>query len=263
MAGGSARAQSEALAITMLHTLSADAVPELLDSDSERHTISISAAPRDWHDWKSELLAGTVRPWIAERLGGLLAGWHRSTTAAELPVELEGAERFEQLRLAPYFGAAGQRRPDLATALDALAGDIRSRRECLVLGDFSPKNVLVGEHDLWVIDLEVAHRGDPAFDVAFMLAHFAGKARLLPERASDFRELALRFVATYGHGPAMADERHVARVLAGLLIARAYGRSPLEYLTPPQRESLADSAIRLLHAPAPTVLESWEEVIAS
>ena len=55
-------------------------------------------------------------------------------------------------------------------------------RVCIVHGDYSPKNVLIGG-GLWVIDFEAVHFGDPAFDVAFKgvpLWQHLGGGSLLP-----------------------------------------------------------------------------------
>lgn len=38
-----------------------------------------------------------------------------------------------------------------------------STKSCLVHGDYSPKNILVGATGVWVVDFEVAHFGDPVF----------------------------------------------------------------------------------------------------
>lgn len=256
-----ARAQAEAAAIGVLHDLSPDAVPELLDDDPEHNALTISAAPAHWQNWKEQLLDGVVDPGIANRLGRLLSLWHGATDRAPLPKQLEGPSLFEQLRLSPYFGTAGARRPELRSALDELAVDIRSRRRCLVLGDFSPKNVLVGDGGLWVIDLEVAHRGDPAFDVAFLLSHLAAKALHLPDHVQEICAAADVFITGYGDGPASGDQAHLSRVFAGLLLARVFGSSPLEYLLPAEREVLARRATLLLRSPARTIAESWKGIV--
>ena len=147
------RAQAEAAALRVLHSITPKSVPELLDDDSGRHAITISAAPRAWRNWKPQLLGGIVRTDVAYRLGLLLSRWHAATEQAQLPEQLEGLALFEQLRLTPYFGTTATRQPELRNDLNKLVVDIRSRQRCLVLGDFSPKNVLVGSHGLWVIDL--------------------------------------------------------------------------------------------------------------
>jgi aminoglycoside phosphotransferase (APT) family kinase protein len=41
---------------------------------------------------------------------------------------------------------------------------LENTRECLVHGDYSPKNMLIGKGRLVLLDCEVAWDGDPAFD---------------------------------------------------------------------------------------------------
>jgi aminoglycoside phosphotransferase (APT) family kinase protein len=45
-----------------------------------------------------------------------------------------------------------------------------------VHGDFSPKNLLVWEGRVMLIDCEVGHYGDPAFDLGFFVTHLVLKA---------------------------------------------------------------------------------------
>jgi 5-methylthioribose kinase len=45
-----------------------------------------------------------------------------------------------------------------------------------VHGDFSPKNLLIYGNSLMLIDFEVGHYGDPAFDLGFFLSHLTLKA---------------------------------------------------------------------------------------
>ncbi len=255
-----ARSQVEAEALERLHAISPDAVPRVLDRDPDRHTLTICAAPSDWRSWKDDLLAGSIRSDVASRLGTLLSGWHTATERQSLSEALEDPRLFEQLRLEPYFGAAAVRRPELAADLDGLVRSIRSRRRCLVLGDFSPKNILVGDEGLWVIDLEVAHRGDPAFDVAFLLSHLAAKSVHVTGAAAAIGGAAGAFIGGYGTGPALDDEEHLVQVFAGLLLARVYGSSPLEYLGADERALIARRAKRQIHTPAHTIAESWKEI---
>ena len=100
-------------------------------------------------------------------------------------------------------------------------------------GDFSPKNVLVGPAGLWVIDFEVAHRGDPAFDIAFMLCHLLLKSLHRPEMARQLDACGFEFAETYG--AAVPPEvrppwDYVFGHVACLVLARVKGKSPAEYL---------------------------------
>jgi streptomycin 6-kinase len=117
--------------------------------------------------------------------------------------------------------------------------EMQARRLCIVHGDFSPKNVLVGpEPQLWVIDFEVAHLGDPAFDVAFLLCHLMLKSLHRPELAVEYDRCAIEFATTYQMG-ARAELapswEYVLGHVGCLLLARVEGKSPAEYLTAEER----------------------------
>jgi len=45
-----------------------------------------------------------------------------------------------------------------------------AHRICLVLADFSPKNILITDQGIHLVDFETAHYGDPAFDLGFSSA---------------------------------------------------------------------------------------------
>lgn len=250
-----ARSQAEAEALRVLGALTPDAVPHVIDADPDRHTLTISAAPGHWTTWKTELLAGTVRAGVAGELGALLAEWHRSTAGAPLDPLLERTDLFDQLRLNPYFGTAATRRPAFATRLADVTAEVRRRRRCLVLGDFSPKNILVGDDGTWVIDLEVAHRGDPAFDVGFLLCHLIAKSVHRTDRNREMLAAAERFLFAYGTGFGADDAEHLSRVLGALLVARVAGSSPLEYLSPDSQRRVESIGSDLLVDPAPTIDE--------
>jgi 5-methylthioribose kinase len=270
-----ARSQAEAAALGVLGQLTPSAVPVVLDADPDRDALAITAAPDHWVMWKSELLGGVVRPQLAARLGTLLGHWHRRTDGRQvgdhetmaLPALLERTDLFEQLRLAPYFGTTASRRPLLANDIERVAQRVRDRRRCLVLGDFSPKNILVAgadgpdgapiTDDLWVIDLEVAHRGDPSFDVAFLLTHLMAKSIHQPANRHQLLSAARLFVSHYNAqtsgGLGLDDPTHVAQLLGALLVARVAGSSPLEYLTPNEQHDVEAVGTSLLTSATSTL----------
>src|SRR5207253_6106542 len=118
--------------------------------------------------------------------------------------------------------------PEAAAFLAPLVDETRARRETLVHGDYSPKNVLVRDDRLVLLDHEVVHFGDPAFDLGFSLAHLLSKAHHLADRRGDFTQAALLYWRAYA-GERQLEPRAVRHTLACLL-ARVAGRSPLEYL---------------------------------
>lgn len=256
-----ARAQAEAAALRILTALTPHDVPALLDSDAARHTLTITAAPPGWRTWKQDLFHGKCNAAVASWLGTVLATWHQGTQHASLPTELDGVEAFRQLRLEPYLGVSAKRRPDLAESLHAYSDALLSRRQCLISGDFSPKNVLVGDGRGWVIDLEVAHRGDPAFDVAFLLHHLLLKAVALSAHRDSLRDCATAFLTAYGEGLGAADPAHLHGVIGCLLLARVIGSSPVDYLSPAQAAHIQTTAAELLSDPPAEFRTVWTRVM--
>ena len=203
----------------------------MLDVDPDRCALTIEAAPADWLTWKERLFAGHADNATAARLGELLAGLQRGTSEPE--TGLDEWDSFEQLRIDPYYREAARRHPDLADTIIGYADAMAARRACLVHGDFSPKNILVGDAGLWVIDFEVAHRGDPAFDIAFLVTHLSLKAIVLPDQRADLLACAAAFDAAYREAapPSLAPATdYVLGHVGCLMLARVDGKSPAEYL---------------------------------
>lgn len=271
-----ARAQGEAAALRLLHRLTPGSVPAVLDDDPVMRTVAVAAAPEEWVNWRERLLDGVVEPWVADWLGRVLRRWHTATLNAELPAELERYDLFRQLRVDPYLGTSARRRPDLAAHLRRRADAMAERRRCLVSADYSPKNVLVGGGSGWVIDLEAAHRGDPAFDVAFLVTHLLLKAVHLPDHTGPLRACLTRFLDAYApststpgvegkgaDGPGADDPEHLCQLVGCLLLARVVGSSPATYLRPGAARQVERAAAEVLSSrPRSVTGEVWAMVVA-
>ena len=237
------RTITEARALRVAAGVDPSWVPAVVDLDERRRVLVIESAPPDVIDWKQQLMRGQVESAVAGDAGGFIARVHRATlVGAVTPPHLrcfDVPQAFEQLRIRPYFEsvAAGDER--LGDIIMPPVREMKRRRICLVHGDVSPKNVLVGSGLHWLIDWEVAHLGDPAFDVAFMVTHLLLKSLHLPEHRGKLLESACAFLEGYAaaDGPAQ-DDQHCVALTGALLVARVDGRSPAEYLTPAERESV-------------------------
>jgi aminoglycoside phosphotransferase (APT) family kinase protein len=262
------RTLTEGHALELATLVAADWSPPLLDLDEDTMTLTMGHSPADWHTWKQLLLSGDPRPEVASRQGRLLAAWHGAVRTHPAAMErFEQGEAFEKLRVAPYYRVAAGRNPDVRPQVKAVCERMLATRGALVHGDFSPKNILVGDGS-WLIDFEVAHLGDPAFDLAFLVNHLALKSIHMPRMAQGFRLAADAFLMAYTSAAdeALADvaaSQHLFQQLGCLMLARVDGKSPAEYLDRHARDRVRAVAKSLLLDPVEDVSSAWRRLAAS
>lgn len=252
------RAMTEADMTRLVAHLTPGRAPTLIDADPGACALVIEHAPDGWTDWKSELLAGRVDDAVARELGRVLGVWHSRTEGdPDVASRFADDEAFEQLRVDPYHRTVMRRRPELADAVAAFVERMLATKRCLVHGDYSPKNVLCGPDGLWVLDFEVAHLGDPVFDVAFMLNHLMLKA-IHTGRTGELHGAATAFLAAYDEVAAGASDRaYLSGHIGCLMTARVDGKSPAEYLTPDGRSEARRVGAALLCSPPDDLEGAW------
>ncbi|MDQ3876713.1 MAG: phosphotransferase [Actinomycetota bacterium] len=256
------RAINEANALRVANRLSPGLVPDVLDLDEIACALVIEAAPAAWREWKRVLLNGEAEPGTAKQLGAVLGTWHRETWDDDaIARRFDDMEAFDQLRIDPYYRTVVRRHPDLARPVLAYVDRMLSTRRCLVHGDYSPKNVLVGKGGLWVIDFEVAHFGDPVFDIAFMVNHLMLKGVHRPDSDERYRRCARAFWSAYREevDDALAPPmRYLLGHVGCLMLARVAGKSPAEYLSESEQEVAWRVATALLLDPPDAVEGAWQ-----
>ena len=255
----------EAGALRLAGRLRPGTVPTVIDVDEAAMTLTIAHADRSLRNWKTELLAGRLEEATAAALGSTLAAWHNGTAGERELAARWPATAFVQLRIDPFHRFVAGRHPDLAPRLDQLTDQLLTRRRCLVHGDFSPKNVLADGARIVVLDWEVAHGGDPVFDLGFLGAHLLLKASHRPAARAGYRRLQDTFRSAYEAAvvPALrTGEQDLAGHTAALLLARVDGKSPVDYLTEPERDRVRALARRALADERPTVAHLWEQLDA-
>jgi aminoglycoside phosphotransferase (APT) family kinase protein len=206
-------------------------VPEVLSVDAAEHAFTMRLIDGRYHNWKQDLLAGRVDQATARAAGSLLGLLHtRSAGQPELRARFADQTYFQQLRIGPYFERVAERAPGLRSAIRDVTAGMGSRRSALVHGDYSPKNILADGPRIVIVDWEVAHWGDPRFDVAFCLTHLLLKARRRDADDQALTSAAGQFLAGYAEtGPAVLDDA-LYPIAGCLLLARLDGDSPVEYL---------------------------------
>lgn len=225
-------------------------VPEVLFEDRERFLFGMTAAPPGAEVWKIRLLAGQAGDTTAAQAGTFLGRVHRraADSPALLRAPLKDPGLFDSLRIDPYYRTVARGTPDLRGPLNDLIASMTGPDRTLVLGDFSPKNILVSEGGLIVLDFETAHAGDPAFDLGFFASHLILKAFRARRLGGSPQELVAslgQFLEAYTaeaqvDGSGSRSQRG-ARHAAACLLARLDGKSPVEY-----RPDLDADAVRRL-----------------
>jgi 5-methylthioribose kinase len=265
------RIHREALGLRWLERLAPPGTTTtLVFEDHQHHLLGMTAVPEPHENWKTVLLEGRLETSRVERFGELLAtihrrGWERRAELADVFAE---QDFFESLRLEPYYAYTAEHVPEAAQFLRSLVEETRARRDTLVHGDYSPKNVLVGRDAFVLLDHEVIHFGEPAFDLGFSLTHLLSKAHHLRTLRSAFAGAAADYWDSYrdtlGHVSWANDlEPRAVRHTLACLLARVAGRSPLEYLDQEERARQHCAAAALMRQPPRRVSDLIERFVAA
>lgn len=245
------------------------AITPLIFEDHELHLLGMTAVPQPHENWKVMLLRGDLIADHVEQFARLIGQVHRESNRHldELMPVFGDRDFYETLRVEPYYRYTASQVPESAAFYEQLIADTYARQDTIVHGDFSPKNVLVHQGRLILLDHEVIHLGDPCFDLGFGMTHLLGKAHHLPQHRQAFGEAASAFWAQYwktvsgsGAWTVGLEERAVRHTL-GCLLARVRGRSPLEYMLEPVRARQASVVTHLLQDPPATVADLRDQFL--
>ena len=236
------RAIVEADAMQVYHSITPDSVPKLIDCDEKEFTLTMSRLPRSCTNWKIDMLEGRIYPEMGTKLGKVLAAWHNAAAVSdEIKAKFMEDSLFEQLRVAPFYRAVMDKNPDLQPVISNLIDEITTVKSTLVHGDFSPKNIMATtDHRPIVLDFEVAHIGNPVFDLAFLLAHLLCKVIHAPQQSQKqlLVETAKQFLVSYTEISNLKVAESLPHHIALIALARVEGVSPVNYLDSPAQEQL-------------------------
>ena len=236
------RAIVEASAMQLYHSITPDSVPELIDCDSEEFTLTMSRLARSCTNWKIDMLEGRIHPEMGGKLGLILAKWHNAAAlSVEIKAEFMEDSLFEQLRVAPFYRAVAAVNPQLNQVINALITEITKVKITLVHGDFSPKNIMATtDHSPVVLDFEVAHTGNPVFDLAFVSSHLLCKTIRTQSAAEKvaITKTALNFLSSYSENTRISIAETLPQHVALIALARVEGVSPVNYLDEPAQQKL-------------------------
>lgn len=235
------RNENEQEFIKYLSSIRTDSVPRLLYTNREHSFFVMEYLANDFRNWKKEMLNGTFHPGTAKRAAELLADIHATSWKDEsLKKRFNKSENFYELRTEPYLVTTGNQHPNLRKLFHQEAERLKTHREAIVHGDFSPKNIMVKNDRMVLLDHEVAWFGDPAFDLSFFLNHLYLKMLFHYKKTSEIQDLTTLIWRSYfqklGNDKESEMQNRVTRLLLMMMLARIDGKSPVEYLEDDQKE---------------------------
>ncbi|MBS1215377.1 MAG: putative aminoglycoside phosphotransferase [Proteobacteria bacterium] len=256
-AGPAERAATEAAWLRLMKEIAPGAVPELLGEHRGSPTLVL-----EWLDpgrapqWSEQLASGNAEPTAAAAVGHLYGRMHAATAGRPAFAERFAAERaFRQLAVEPRFAVAAVAHPDCGDALRAASDAALRLRVALVHGAALPENILLGPRGPVLVDGDCARYGDPAFDVATLVASLMLHA-VRPGTGRNARPALDALLATYVQHvtweiPTLLVAR-VAALVPALLLAGIDGRAPVPFIVNRNDANRVRRAARvLLVGPAP------------
>jgi hypothetical protein len=223
-------------ALEVYARLTPGSVPSPVFYDHEQYIMCREAAPEECPMWKTNLLEGVLDFRIARKAIEALLTVHNGTAGdGNVRETFRAVDIFYNLRINPYIEFTVLKFPDLKALADRAIEMLLSVKTALVHGDYSPKNILVSHDKIFVLDMEVAHYGHPAFDTAFFANHFLLKSVKNKQWAASYLNMLEYMKNIYFNGATCTDaaqlEKDTVFILGFLLLARVDGKSPAEYIT--------------------------------
>ena len=226
-------------------------IPKLCFVDKQQYILGMEAVPEPHYCLKELLLSQSSKDDYFRQFAELLAIIHSrgQTQQDELIPIFEDRSFFESLRLEPYYAFTASRIPLASQFLLQLIEDCKKNNYTLVHGDYSPKNILIHQDRLVLLDHEVIHFGDGTFDLGFSLCHLLSKANHLKTYRKFMLKGASLFWETYSKQVIEWDQEKEKRTVdhtIACMLARVHGRSPLEYLSQKEQQRQTEIALALI-----------------
>ena len=235
------------------------AVPKPVFMDKARFIMAMTAVPQPHDNLKTLLLSGEIDLDLIVEMGQLLGILHQAGYQSNRALSLfNDRSYFKKLRLEPYYQVTAKNLGESGSFFEDLIDQTLAIRQMVVHGDFSPKNMLVKDGRLVLLDHEVMHFGDPAFDLGFCMCHLLSKANHLKPYQTAFLAAAEKFWTSYKKTINTIEKEQEARAVQhtiGCLLARVLGKSPLEYLDKKSQERQVKAGLQLIKAQPISMLE--------
>jgi len=208
-------------------------VPEFIYLDKKNNILIMKAIENPHDNFKDLLLTDADHSKLVKQMAELLASIHTASwNNKKLKSEFIDQKYFYQLRINPFFKFTIDKYAEVSDWFDENIFKYESIRNSLVHGDFSPKNILVKNDQLILLDHEVIHYGDFAFDYGFSMAHlFLKGLHLESKHALKYSEIYSKvYINKMNHLLSEEDILRAQNLFLACVFARVAGKSKTNYL---------------------------------
>ncbi|MGD1823484.1 MAG: phosphotransferase [Pleomorphochaeta sp.] len=225
----------EQLSNKIYHDIAPDSVPEVLFYDEENYIYGRIAAPDHCRMWKEDLMDNILDFLVAKQSIEALVKVH-NTCNNDKYVAKEFADKkvFYDLRISPYIEFTVEKHPEYKRIATFLSKELMEQSITLVHGDYSPKNIMCDQRKIFILDFEVAHYGNPVFDLAFFANHFVLKSIKFDNKNEAYLNMLDYMLDIYFKESNYENKdcvlSYFVKLLGMLMLARVDGKSPVEYL---------------------------------
>jgi hypothetical protein len=244
------RVVAEAEGLTWFSALTPQHVPRPIAVVKHLFGLVLPMAPQPSPDMRTVLVEnpGDFDPRWPQLLGEILALWHGADYRPALGGALDDTSRLMDLRLKPFYLDIAQKWPTHTTKIKELADELLTVKSTVVHGDFTPKNVLcLPDGNIWIVDTEVCHIGNPVLDSASMLAHLILKGFLYRSDTEMTQVLHLSRNEFLDALPEPSTPDSLAAHVGVFLAVRAAGRARVPYLSEATKQDVIEMAQALLN----------------
>lgn len=248
------RVVAEAEGLTWFNALTPEYVPRPIAVVEPLFGLVLPMAPQPSPDMRTVLLDNpeSFDPEWPVLLGEILALWHGADYRPALGTALDDTSRLIDLRINPFYLDIALKWPQHATRIRQLTEELLGVKSAVVHGDFTPKNVLcLPGGDIWIVDTEVCHIGNPVLDSASMFTHLILKGfhyRHDPDIAQVLRLARKQFLSAL---PPQSTPESLASHVGVFLAVRVVGRATVPYLSEATQLDVVSMAEALLSGANP------------
>lgn len=208
----------------------------------------------DTYLWKTTLLAESSARGEASMVGELVGRVHAASTGREFDTKpFQNRDDFKAIRIEPYLLHTALAHKDIAKKLQNIATQLYNSNGVLCHGDVSPKNIFLRGSGPVILDAECATMGDASFDPAFCINHLILKAVHLPHLAKQYLVEANHLWRAYRAfviWESVEDlETRLCQLIPALMLARIDGKSPVEYLSGAEQNTVRSISLQLIKSP--------------